>query len=401
MIKTLRIRFVCISMSIVLIALSVMFVVIQDSTKRALQRESDLFMEQLMTMPYFSVALGESSGRSFLIVDILEDGTTQVINANGYAQPESDAIGEIFAAVDGNTSGTLADYHLSYDSFSFELGTRYFFVDTSGANNVLADLSITLMSVGAMTLLIFFIFSVLISNWAMAPVRIAWAQQKQFISDASHELKTPITIISTNADMIVREPAIDPVLQQRMEHIQSSADRLRLLTGSLLQLTRAEGSQSMIEKETVNISQILEMEALSFEALFFEKQLDILCDIHPDVTMMGQESSLRQLLSILLDNAYKYSEPATNVQVTLRPSHGRQYVLSVANQGPPIQKENLENIFRRFYRIDASRGQVEGYGLGLSIARAISEEHGGKLWAESVDGVNQFSFRFFSTVSAA
>lgn len=153
-------------------------------------------------------------------------------------------------------------------------------------------------------------------------------------------------------------------------------------------------------KERVDMSQILEMESLSFEALFFEKQLSIISDIAPRVTMLGQESSLRQLIAILLDNAYKYSDPATNVQVTLRPHHGRQYILSVTNQGAPIQKENLENIFHRFYRVDASRGQVEGYGLVLSIARAISEEHGGKLWAESEDGYNTFSFRFFSTVSA-
>ncbi len=400
MIKKLRVRFVCVSMAIVLLAVSVIFVAILDSTKKSLARECDLFMEQIMTMPHLTVVLGESSSRSFLIVDALDDGTVELFNANGYERPETDSLGEILQQVEGTTSGLLDDHHFVYDSFDLESGTRYFFVDTSNDDSVLSDLSMTLTTVGAISLLVFFLLSIPLSNWAMAPVRIAWAQQKQFISDASHELKTPITIISTNADMIQREPD-SALLEQRMEHIQSSADRLRLLTGSLLQLTRAEGSQSLVEKETVNISQILEMESLSFEALFFEKNLSIEYDIASDVTMLGQEGSLRQLIAILLDNAYKYAEPATNVHVVLRPHHGRQYILYVSNQGAPIQKENLENIFHRFYRIDASRGQVEGYGLGLSIARAISDTHGGKLWAESDGGYNTFSFRFFSTVSAS
>lgn len=399
MIKKLRVRFVCISMAIVLVAVSTIFVFILDSTQKSLSRECDLFMEQLMSVPLLTLALGDTNGRTFLIVDVFYDGTSQVFNSGGYDKPESDTLGEILLATEGETEGMLSDYHLIYDSIVMEGGVRYFFVDTSNDDSVLDELSVTLTTVGTVSMLVFFLLSIPLSNWAMAPVRIAWNQQKQFISDASHELKTPITIISTNADMIAKEPDNDPVLQRRMEHIQSSTDRLRLLTGSLLQLTRAESHQQGTLKERVNISQILEMEALAFEALFYEKNLSILCDITADVTMQGQESSLRQLIAILLDNAYKYSEPATNVQVTLQHHHGRQYVLSVSNRGAPIQKEHLENIFLRFYRMDASRGQVEGYGLGLSIARAISEDHGGKLWAESGDGVNQFFFRFASTPS--
>ncbi len=401
MIKKLRIRFIGISMAIVLVAVSAIFVMILDSTQKSLTRECDLFMEQLMAAPLLTLALGDTNGRSFLIVDVFFDGTSQVFNSSGYDRPESDTLGEILQATEGAIDGALQDYHLAYDSIVLEEGVRYFFVDTSNDDSVLSELRMTLTTVGAVSLLIFFLLSIPLSNWAMAPVRIAWNQQKQFISDASHELKTPITIIATNADMIVRQTDSNPVLQRRMEHIQSSTERLQLLTGSLLQLTRVEASGAITKTEAVNVSQILEMEALAFEALFYEKELSILCDITPDVNMLGQESALRQLIAILLDNAYKYSEPATNVQVTLRLNHGRQWVLSVSNRGTPIQKENLENIFHRFYRMDASRGQVEGYGLGLSIARAISEEHGGKLWAESGDGVNHFFFRFSGIPSGA
>lgn len=394
MIKKLRIRFVCITMSVVMVSLVAMFSFVLHTTRTTLERESTQFIARLLSAPNLTMALGDGNGQSFFVFDLLDDDTVSIVNSGGYSAPAQEELSAMVDAMDEHQSGTLPQYHLRYDSIQLSDGTRYIFVDTSREESTLADLRTNLLTIGAGSLGTFFLLSILLSNWAMAPVRIAWAEQKRFISDASHELKTPITIISTNADMMARTPQDTKHLQQRLEHIQSSALRLQGLSNGLLQLARADGNQRPQEKETLNVSQLVEMEALSFEALFFEKTLSIALALQPDLFTQGQETTLRQLVAILLDNAYKYATPATTVTVKLWAPHGRQGLLSVSNLGTPIDKEHLESIFHRFYRMDDSRGQVEGYGLGLSIAKAISEDYGGKLWAESEQGVNTFFFKF-------
>ncbi len=394
MLKKLRIRFVCITMSIVLVALCVIFGVILQNTQQTLEQDSEVLSEQLMEAPYLTMALGEHSGMAFFVFDLLADGTIEVLNTGGHDLPSMQELQGMTDAMRGTSNGILDDYHLRYTSLPMVGGTRYVFVDTSREEAVMADLRTNLLAIGSVSVAIFLGLSFFLSNWAMAPVRIAWAEQKRFISDASHELKTPITIISTNADMVCKDP--DNQLMQRMDHIQSSAERLLQLTNGLLQLTRVDMPQSTHETTTVDMSKVVETEALSFEALFFEKSLSMTYSIPPHVTMTGQETTLRQLVGIFLDNAYKYSDPSTTVQVQLTHLHGKQWVLGVSNQGDAIDKDHLESIFQRFYRMDDSRGQVEGYGLGLSIATAIAQIHGGKVWAESDDGTNTFFFKFFS-----
>ncbi len=394
MLKKLRIRFVCITMAIVLVAMSIIFGLILQSTRKNLQQDSAILSAQLLEMPYLTVALGQHNGLSFFIFDLYFNGNIHVVNTGGHNFPVASELQDMANAMGTTTEGTLEHYHLRYTSAPMDNGIRYVFVDTSREEAVMANLGTNLLEIGGISLLVFFGLSLLLSNWAMAPVRIAWAEQKRFISDASHELKTPITIISANADMICKEPERQHV--QRMEHIQSSAERLLTLTNGLLQLARADMPQQRQEMTTVDMSKLLEMEALSFEALFFEKSMSMTYTIPPNITLSGQETTLRQLVCIFLDNAYKYGTPHTNVHIELRHLHRIQWIVGISNHGDTIDTEHLDTIFRRFYRMDNSRGQVEGYGLGLSIAAVIAQSHGGKVWADSTDGINTFYFQFFS-----
>lgn len=221
----------------------------------------------------------------------------------------------------------------------------------------------------------------------MRPVETAWNQQKQFVGDASHELKTPLTVILSNADMILTHPREDP--ERWAQNILAEAQHMKGLTQDLLSLARSESSDCSPVLETVDLSYLVTDSVLSFEPAAFEQGHELLHEEEPDLTVQGDASALSQLCGILLDNALKYSSPGGSVRVSLKAA-GKLARLTVSNEGIPIPKEDLTRIFERFYRSDPAR-HGEGYGLGLAIAQRIAEQHRGKIWAESANGVNNFT----------
>ena len=211
------------------------------------------------------------------------------------------------------------------------------------------------------------------------PVEEAFQRQQQFVWDASHELKTPLAVISANADLL--ESEVGP--QENLTYIQSEVRRTDALVKNLLTLARMDRGTTGQEKRDVNLSEAVLGVLLPFESTVFEAGKTMESDIREDVHCQGNEAMLQQLTVILLSNALKYSDAGGRIRVTLK-KKGRGCELRVENTGDGIAPGDLERIFDRFYRADRSRNsETGGEGLGLAIARSITEIHHGKIRAES------------------
>ena len=264
-----------------------------------------------------------------------------------------------------------------YDTRSLKDGARLIaLADVTAEYNMLARFIISFIICAALLLVLIFFFSLYFANRAMRPVIEAWEKQKQFVSDASHELKTPLAAINTNVDAVLANPESSVLSQEKwLNYIKSESQRLALLTGNRLD------NQAEFKTESVNLSEITEQAVLNLEAAAFERQVRFDYSIEKDVTVTGAKDQLQRLAVILLDNAVKYSPDRGTVNVSLK-KKDKHAELSVHNTGEPIPPDEQEKIFDRFYRVDKARS-AGSYGLGLSMARDIVRLHGGKIWVES------------------
>ena len=210
----------------------------------------------------------------------------------------------------------------------------------------------------------------------------SYEKQKRFITDAGHEIKTPVTIIDADAEVL----AMDLGENEWLRDIQLQTKRLAALTKDLVFLSRMEEDRAPVAIIEFPISDLAEEMVRSFQALARTQEKTFTSRIKPMLSYKGDEKSLRQLLSILLDNALKYSEPGGTISLELG-RQGKNLHLSVYNTCPVMEREHLAHLFDRFYRTDSSRNsQTGGYGLGLSIAAAITAAHRGRISASTEDG---------------
>ena len=214
----------------------------------------------------------------------------------------------------------------------------------------------------------------------------AWRQQRQFVADASHELKTPLTVITTNAELLQLPDCNEADKARCSSSILAMSRQMRSLVERLLELARADCEQSQMTFARLDYSALIELALLPFEPVFFEKGLLLSGQIQPNIQVNGSAPHLQQVIDILLDNAQKYSVSPGTVEVKLQQNGRHHCLLSVSNPGGPISKEDLKQIFKRFYRLDPARTGDGSFGLGLSIAESIIAEHRGRIWAESGDG---------------
>lgn len=229
----------------------------------------------------------------------------------------------------------------------------------------------------------------------VAPVKDAMLSQRQFISDASHELKTPLTVIINNVGNLQKKIENVPVLQwedaenirENIRGIEEMSGRMKHLTESLLDLSRLESWQDRgSQLENVALSTLIEHECMYFEPLFFEKGKSLDYTVEKGCCTLGNENKLKELLSILLENALKYSFPSTATVLSLKKKRNI-LLLSVSNAvEKELSKEEKENLFKRFFRRDEAHSGGDGYGLGLSIAKEIVLMHKGTIKVESEKG---------------
>ncbi len=236
-----------------------------------------------------------------------------------------------------------------------------------------------------------FLISVSLARMALAPVEESWKKQKQFVADASHELKTPLSVIMANTDIIISHK--DETVESQMkwlENTRSESQRMADLVADLLFLAKNDDGLK-VQLVDVNLSNCVSSIVLGYEAVFYENKKTFKYDISSDLHIVGNEKQLQQLTTILLDNANKYSTDSGNITLSLA-ANGKHAQLVVQNDSEQLSEEQLAHLFDRFYTVDPSRNKNNGgNGLGLSIAKIICETHGGNIKVNCVDGVTAFS----------
>lgn len=402
MIRKLQIKFVAMCMLLVTAVLAVVFVAVFVSAKQNIEIISHQVLERVMQddtpnsrpdlgpnrdgeevlLPYFTVNLWDSNGiyRAFVT------GGTYA-NLQDTAELEailSDCLRQ------SQPEGTIRSYGLRYMRQDYGLYQRIAFVDMSMEQATLQELMGSYLQIGLAALILLLGVSILLARWATRPVARAWRQQRQFLSDASHELKTPLTVILSNAELLEAAP-LDSRPARWADNIHSEAKQMKSLVEEMLTLARADNAVPTAVMGSVSLSDLATDCVLAFEPVAFEAGKPLESDISPDVAVTGDADKLRQLIGVLLDNAIKYGRAGGTITLTLRRTD-RQARLTVSNPGDPIPPDQLSRLFERFYRADASRGEQSGFGLGLPIAAAIASEHKGTLKAESDPASTRFLF---------
>lgn len=232
-------------------------------------------------------------------------------------------------------------------------------------------------------------FFYMISRWmaklATQPLEASLTMEKQFVADASHDLKTPLAVILANTSILRRGKASsDRDTMQWIESTQAAAQNMQALIEEMLTLSDMEAPQHKVDMKTINLSDIAEMAALLMEPVAYEKQIAYETDIAENIHIWANEEYMRRILQTLIENAAKYEGTGGSIRVTLSASHGKA-IFQVTNQTALISKEDLPYIFERFYRTDKSR-RASGHGLGLAIAKRMTELMNGKLEAASEEG---------------
>lgn len=284
----------------------------------------------------------------------------------------------------GRMTGVLSNYRLRYLIRESDMGKELAFYDLTNDIHTMRNLIKNFMFVELGSLIAFFIISFYLAKWALKPLEISWKQQKQFVADASHELKTPITVIMANMDILEKHKSDTIEAQYKwLSYIKTEAEHMKKLVNDLLFLANSDAAREKLDFKKVNFSDLLWNCYLPFEPVAFEQEKLLDNTIEPDIYIKGDEGKLKQLIMILLDNACKYTDKNEKIDVVLKKKQDKVY-LCITNYGTPIAPEKLVHIFERFYRADESRTrETGGYGLGLSIAKTIVDMLNGKITVTS------------------
>ena len=406
MIRKLRIKFILTNMALVSLVLIVVFAVLMASTSQRLAGQSMAAMRMSLEWgedrdpPRFefspsSEAMPEKwenrGGGEFqqvmmipvFCVSLTEDGQVDAVYAQDSVSVSDQVLEEAVsqALESGTREGILNRLGLRYLVETGPDGkTRIAFADRNWERQNLQGLLLTSLLVGIGALLGFFLISLFLSKLATRPVEKAWEQQRQFVADASHELKTPLTVILANSGILLshREDTVGAQVKW-IEYIQEEARRMKGLVEDMLFLAKSDAARLPATRLPVDMSELTEGCLLPFESVAFEAGVTLESDIRPGLYVNGDEGQLRRLVYILLDNACKYAGSGGAVAVVLSRTSDR-LKLTVRNTGPAIPPEHLEHLFERFYRSDSARTrEAGGYGLGLAIAKAIVQSHRGQI----------------------
>lgn len=324
----------------------------------------------------------------FFTVVIKDDGTVISVDTGKIAAVSTSEAVKYAKSLKAknDTLGFWNNYRyrsIQMTSTNGEDNTMYIFLDCERELNSFKNFLFSSIGVSVLGLLLVFALVVFFSRLLVKPVAESYDKQKRFITDASHELKTPLTIIDANTEVLEMETGENEWTQS----IHNQIKRLNSLTQKLVLLSRMdEGSTNTMTMLDFSLSDAVEETALPFEAVATANNKKLTLNIAPNLTLHGDEALIRQLVSLLLENAVKYASTDGEIVLTLK-ENGRNKILTVWNTAENISPGKLNILFDRFYRTDSSRNSsTGGFGIGLSVAKAIVLAHKGRISAKSDDG---------------
>ena len=413
LLKKLRNNFFALSTSIFVIVIIVAFIAIYINTYINVQQEIETRLDTarsdtgaLLSIDVIDpliVRINLSESHEILSVnslfnipdDIIEqlvvpfyDGKTSQIIANSVygndtvmlrserTQPTDTVMPEAINA--GGRDWRVVSFFIALSENGME--RSIIFLDITDFNNTLSTLLYTLLIIGIVLFPVIVGINFYFANRAVKPIAEAWEKQKQFIADASHELKTPITIIKSNLGIVMSNPSeIVDTQMEWLNYVNTGADRMSKLANDLLSLANADSRDLQIHKDNFDVSTAITDLVYEMTAKANEKNTKITTSIQPNIILYNDQEKILQIATILIDNAIKYSESNGSVKIALTQMN-QNACFSVTNSGKGIKKSELHNIFERFYQTEPSRNSKnEGFGLGLSIAKALTEKLGGSL----------------------
>lgn len=318
---------------------------------------------------YFSVVLTESG-------EMVLTETSKIASVT-----PSEAVDYAKRVINRKSSGFIGSFRYTVSADGGN--KRIIFLDCSrklDSFNTFLSASIIMSLIG---IAVVFLIICFFAGRIIRPIAESYEKQKRFITDAGHEIKTPLTVINANADLL----KMDLGENECITDIQQQTEQLKSLTEDLVTLARMEETETKIQKIDFPISEVVEDAAKPFYNVALQQDKRLVCEIQPMLSVNGNGAAIQKLICILLDNALKYSPSGSEITLSLA-KRGKSVLLTVSNQTvSPIEPQSLSHIFDRFYRTDESRNsQTGGHGIGLSIAKSIVTAHGGKINAQSKDG---------------
>lgn len=390
MIKRLKWKIVFINMAMVSVVLAVVFSVMTFFTYNRQKGYTAATLVSAIEAPANIYKPGVSGSGGYTVPSF-----TVVVNAEGKIvnySLENVVINESTllelvnrACSEEEYTGYFEDYEIRFLKVSSEKGTKIAFADASGEQRALNSSITYSLLIGGAALVAFFCISLLLSSLAVKPVRLSWEQQRRFVADASHELKTPLTVILANLDILLSHKGDKIEKQEKwLQNTKDEATDMKKLVDGLLYLAKADGDAgTKVEMSSVNLSDAATGCVLPFESVSFERGVTIDTDIDPGLFAVTDGAKFKQIAAALIDNACKYAESGSAVLVSLK-KQGSDALLSVNNRGAVIAPEDLPFIFDRFYRCNKSREREGGgFGLGLAIAKTSADSVGARLFAQS------------------
>ena len=383
MIRRLRWKVIGLNMGMVFCVLLAVFAAVYFSSQTVIARSVQQQLQQvLQTGSGYDLSQPGQEGVPCFVAEVYASGTVRVSGNSYYDLTDKAALADIVTAALSADSdeGVLAEHHLRYLRQTGLLSTRIAFTDSTLEQATLRSLLTGSLLIGLAALAVLFACSYVLSGAVTRPVDRAWQQQKQFLSDASHELKTPLTVILSSAELLEQSAA--PEQKQYVDNVRAESRRMKRLVEDMLTLSRVERGGEHLPDTTADLSDAAADAALRFEPVAYEAGHTLSYDIAPGLLVRGDSGKLEQAVAVLLDNAIKYAAPGTEVRLDAV-RQGKNACLRVENEGDPIPADKLPHIFDRFYRADESRTDGGSFGLGLPIARAIVEAHRGTIRCDS------------------
>lgn len=385
MFEKLKRKFMLVIMTVITTSFALIFGSIYIITYRTNEKEMNMNLHAALNGPK---RLAHESPFMAGMIKVEVDPKSSNINVYSLLDYDEEEIkGSILTII--NSEDIVGRIEINNNSYGYlkevsPLGIRMVLLDRQPQINVLNNLLKIFLIVGVMSLSLIYLISLYLTKKIIKPIKESYNKQKQFIGDASHELKTPLAIIKTNLSVILENKNEDVKSQMKwLNYISDQSDRMSNLIDEMLTLTKVDDIKEVVEIERFDLSDLLNNILLTCEAYIFENNINLNSDIKEEIFIKGDKENLKKTIIIILDNAIKYTNKNGSISVSLKEEKNK-VKLEIKNTGEGIKKEHLEKIFERFYRVDQSRiRESGGYGLGLSIAKSIIDSHKGKIYAES------------------